>query len=78
MERLAAQGLRPATVDLTIVGARPRLADRLEEMRAAIAQLLGIPVEAVNVKASTGNLSGAEGAGRGVAARAVAVVGPLR
>ena len=78
VERLAAQGLRPATVDLTIVGARPRLADRLEEMRAAIARLLGIPVEAVNVKASTGNLSGAEGAGRGVAARAVAVVRPLR
>ena len=43
VERLAAQGYRPASVDLTIVGARPRLADRLDAMRAAIAQLLGLP-----------------------------------
>ena len=37
---------------------------------------LGVPVDRVNVKASTGNLAGAEGAGRGIAARAVAVVEP--
>jgi 2-C-methyl-D-erythritol 4-phosphate cytidylyltransferase/2-C-methyl-D-erythritol 2,4-cyclodiphosphate synthase len=76
--RLAAAGLRPAQLDLTIVAARPRLADRLEAMRAAIAGLVELPVERVNIKASTGNLSGAEGAGRGIAARAVAVVEPIR
>ncbi len=33
VRRLAANGLRPAPVDLTIVGARPRLGDRLDGMR---------------------------------------------
>ena len=46
-------------------------------MRAAIAGLLGLSAERVNVKASTGNLAGVEGAGRGIAARAVALVEPL-
>ncbi len=78
LTRLAAVGLRPASVDLTIVGARPRLGDRLEAMRTAIAALLGIPVGAVSVKASTGNLTGSEGAGRSIGARAVAVVEPAR
>jgi 2-C-methyl-D-erythritol 2,4-cyclodiphosphate synthase len=61
-------------VDLTVVGARPRLADRLDPMRDTIAALLGVPAGAVNVKASTGHLAGMEGAGRGIAARAVAQV----
>ena len=39
---------------------------------SAIADLLGLPPDRVNVKASTGNLAGFEGAGRGIAARAVA------
>ena len=43
-------------------------------MRAAIAGLLGIAESAVNVKASTGNLAGDEGAGRSMSARAVATV----
>jgi 2C-methyl-D-erythritol 2,4-cyclodiphosphate synthase len=45
-------------------------------MAAAIAGLVGIPADRVNVKASTGNLAGFEGAGRGISARAVAVVAP--
>ena len=61
--RLEAAGWRPATVDLTIVAARPRLGGHLDPMRDAIAGLLGLDPAAVNVKASTGNLDGAEGAG---------------
>ncbi len=75
VRRLRDVGLRPAQVDLTIVGARPRLSGRLEEMRAAIAELVGLPPDRVNVKASSGNLAGFEGAGRGIAARAVVVLG---
>jgi 2-C-methyl-D-erythritol 2,4-cyclodiphosphate synthase len=67
-------GFTIQTVDCTIVGARPRLAARLPEMGARIADLLGIDPSAVNVKASTGNLDGMEGAGRGISATA-AVVG---
>jgi 2-C-methyl-D-erythritol 4-phosphate cytidylyltransferase / 2-C-methyl-D-erythritol 2,4-cyclodiphosphate synthase len=74
--RLAAAGLSPVSVDVTVLAARPRLGSRLDEMRDAIAMLLGLPPAAVNVKASTGNLSGDEGAGRSVSAQAVATVGP--
>jgi 2-C-methyl-D-erythritol 4-phosphate cytidylyltransferase/2-C-methyl-D-erythritol 2,4-cyclodiphosphate synthase len=76
--RLAEAGLRPAGVDLTIVAARPRLSGQLDAMRAAIAAIVGLPIERVNVKASTGNLTGLEGAGRGIAARSVAVIEPIR
>jgi 2-C-methyl-D-erythritol 4-phosphate cytidylyltransferase/2-C-methyl-D-erythritol 2,4-cyclodiphosphate synthase len=78
VRRLADAGLRPAQLDLTIVAARPRLGPRLDAMRLAIAGLVGLSVDRVNVKASTGNLAGFEGAGRGIAARAVAVVEPVR
>ncbi len=43
-------------------------------MRAAIAGAIGVDPARVNVKASTGNLAGDEGAGRSIAARAVATV----
>jgi 2-C-methyl-D-erythritol 4-phosphate cytidylyltransferase/2-C-methyl-D-erythritol 2,4-cyclodiphosphate synthase len=72
--RVRAAGLAPASVDLTIVAARPRLAGHLDAMRTAIAASLGIAPEAVDVKASTGNLAGMEGAGRGISALAVVVV----
>ncbi|HEV8697346.1 MAG TPA: 2-C-methyl-D-erythritol 4-phosphate cytidylyltransferase [Candidatus Limnocylindrales bacterium] len=72
--RLAGDGWRPASVDLTIVAARPRLGPHLDAMRAAIAATLGASIEAVNVKASTGNLDGAEGAGRAISALAVATI----
>jgi len=75
--RLAMAGVRPRSVDLTIVGARPRLGGRLDEIREAIAALTGLDTAAVSVKASTGNLSGPEGAGRAISAHALAVVEPV-
>jgi 2-C-methyl-D-erythritol 2,4-cyclodiphosphate synthase len=77
LERVVAAGYTPMAIDLTLVGARPRLAGRLDAMAGSIAALLGIAADRVNVKASTGNLAGFEGAGRGISARAVAVVVPL-
>ena len=72
--RVEAAGWRPATIDLTIVAARPRLERHLGPMRDAIAGSLGIEPGAVNVKASTGNLDGSEGAGRGISALVVATL----
>ncbi|HYC07961.1 MAG TPA: 2-C-methyl-D-erythritol 4-phosphate cytidylyltransferase [Candidatus Binatia bacterium] len=76
VDRLRAAGYTPSSIDLTIVGSRPRLAGRLDEMRDAIAAIAGIEPDRVDVKASTGNLAGMEGAGRGMSAQAVAVVVP--
>ena len=67
-------GWRAAAVDLTVIAARPRLADHLEPMRLGIARLLGLDPVAVSVKASTGNLDGPEGAGRSISALVVATV----
>jgi 2-C-methyl-D-erythritol 2,4-cyclodiphosphate synthase len=75
--RLRTAGLAPVSVDLTVVAARPRLAAHLDGMRDAIAALLGLAPGHVDVKASTGNLLGMEGAGRGISAQALAVVRAL-
>jgi 2-C-methyl-D-erythritol 4-phosphate cytidylyltransferase/2-C-methyl-D-erythritol 2,4-cyclodiphosphate synthase len=72
--RLAEQGWRAQAVDVTITAARPRLAAHLDAMRIAISDLLDLDPAAVNVKASTGNLGGAEGAGRAISALALATV----
>jgi 2-C-methyl-D-erythritol 4-phosphate cytidylyltransferase/2-C-methyl-D-erythritol 2,4-cyclodiphosphate synthase len=61
-------------IDVTIVAARPRLGDRLDVIRERLAALTGVRPDRVNVKASTGNLSGDEGAGRGISAQAVAML----
>ena len=78
LRQVGGAGWRPASVDLTIVAARPKLGPRLDAMRDAIASALGLDVAHVNVKASTGNLDGMEGAGRGISALALAVVESAR
>ena len=72
--RVRDAGYRPTSLDVTIVGARPRLGPRLDEVRDRLAGLVDVRPTDVNVKASTGNLTGAEGAGRAISARAVAIV----
>lgn len=67
-------GWEPAAIDATIAGSRPRLGDHLDAMRARIAEILGLPLDAVSVKASTGNLQGPEGEGRALAAEVVATL----
>jgi 2-C-methyl-D-erythritol 4-phosphate cytidylyltransferase/2-C-methyl-D-erythritol 2,4-cyclodiphosphate synthase len=75
--RLARGGWRPAAVDLTIVAARPRLGGHLEAIRGSIAGTLGLAPDAVNVKASSGNLDGSEGAGRSISTLALATITAL-
>ena len=72
--RLSAEGWHISSVDLTIVAARPRLSDLLDGMRDAIAATLEVPADVISVKASSGNLAGMEGAGRGISASAVASI----
>jgi len=76
--RLADAGWRPSSVDVTVIAGRPRLGPHLDAMREAIAALLGLAADAVNVKASSGNLDGADGAGRSISALAVATVARVR
>jgi 2-C-methyl-D-erythritol 4-phosphate cytidylyltransferase/2-C-methyl-D-erythritol 2,4-cyclodiphosphate synthase len=74
VQRVHAAGFNPIRIDVTITGARPRLGDRLDAIRERVAQLTSLRADGVSVKASTGNLDGMEGAGRGISARAVATL----
>jgi 2-C-methyl-D-erythritol 4-phosphate cytidylyltransferase/2-C-methyl-D-erythritol 2,4-cyclodiphosphate synthase len=58
-------------VDATVVMERPKLGAHKAEIRSSLAAAIGIPVERVNVKASTGEGMGFVGRGEGVAALAV-------
>jgi 2-C-methyl-D-erythritol 4-phosphate cytidylyltransferase/2-C-methyl-D-erythritol 2,4-cyclodiphosphate synthase len=70
---LLAAGWRPASVDLTIVAARPAIDPRRAEMVARLADLCGIEASAVGVKGTTSDGLGFAGA-EGIAAFAVAVI----
>lgn len=61
-------------VDVTVVAARPRVGPFRDAMRARIAELLGISVERVSVKASSGNGLTEFGRGEGVAVSVVLLV----
>jgi 2-C-methyl-D-erythritol 2,4-cyclodiphosphate synthase len=61
-------------VDATVIAERPRLAPHIPEMRARIAEALGIEGWRVNVKATTNEGLGAIGRGEGIAAMAVALL----
>lgn len=77
MARLGSVGLAVESIDVTILGARPRFgATRLDAMAASIAGLTGVSRERVSVKAASGNLAADEGAGRAISATCLAVVRP--
>ena len=59
-------------VDITIIAQRPKLASYIEQMRACIAGILQIPLDAVSVKATTTEHLGFTGREEGIAAEAVA------
>ena len=76
--RIAARGGFLANADVTLICERPKITPHAPAMRARLAELLGIPIEAVSVKATTTEKLGFTGRGEGVAAQAaVCVMVPL-
>ncbi len=69
-------GLRVANLDSTIVAEAPKMAPHIDSMRANLAADLGVPVERVNVKATTTERLGYTGRGEGIAAHAVVLLEP--
>ena len=66
----------PVNVDLTLVGEAPRLAPHRDAIRSHLAAVLGLPHDCVNLKATTTERLGFTGRREGLAAQAVALVGP--
>jgi 2-C-methyl-D-erythritol 2,4-cyclodiphosphate synthase len=61
-------------LDATVLCERPKLAPYRDRIRATLAAAVGLPEEAVNVKATTGEGMGFVGRGEGAAALAVATL----
>lgn len=61
-------------IDATILVQRPKLAPYIPQMRANLAAALGVPVDAVSVKATTEEKLGFTGEERGIAAHAVCLI----
>ena len=71
---LDGRGYVIGNVDATVMLERPKLAPHREAMRSKLAEALGLPAGAVNVKATTGEGMGFVGRGEGAAAMAVATL----
>jgi 2-C-methyl-D-erythritol 2,4-cyclodiphosphate synthase len=69
---VTATGLQIVNVDCTVVMERPKLGAHRGAIRARLAEVLGLDVARVNVKATTGEGIGFVGRGEGVAALAIA------
>lgn len=70
----AGRGYRVGNVDATVVGERPKVMPHAEAIRASMAALLGVDVDAVSVKATTTERLGFTGRGEGLAALAVVLM----
>ena len=60
--------------DLTVIAERPKLAPHIEAMRKALAEVMQIDPDRVNVKATTEEKLGFIGKGEGIAAHAVCLL----
>jgi 2-C-methyl-D-erythritol 2,4-cyclodiphosphate synthase len=74
VENLVARGYAIENVDATIMLERPRVSSARDEIRASLADALGVPAERVSVKATRGEGMGFVGREEGAAALAVATV----
>jgi len=71
---MAEGGFRLIDADTVLVLEHPRIAPYRHEMRARIAEALGVELERVGVKATTTEGLGFEGRGEGVGAQAVVLL----
>lgn len=71
---LREKGWRVVNADVTILAEAPKIAPRVREMRERLALPLGVPADAVSVKATTMEKLGPVGAREGIAAQAVALL----
>ena len=75
LKLLAERGLKPLQVDATVIAEAPKLAPHISAMCTNLAADLSLPVDCVNVKATTSEGLGHIGRGEGLAAHAVALIG---
>jgi 2-C-methyl-D-erythritol 4-phosphate cytidylyltransferase / 2-C-methyl-D-erythritol 2,4-cyclodiphosphate synthase len=86
VERVAARGGRIANLEVTLICERPKIGPLRDTMRARIAEITGLDISRIAVKATTSERLGFTGREEGIAATACATIrlpwneaqGPLR
>ena len=73
-QAVTGNGFRVVNVDCTVLAERPKLAPYREAMQEQIADVLGLPLDAVGVKFTTYEGLDAIGRGEAIACQAVALV----
>lgn len=66
-----------SNIDSTVIAQKPKLAPYIEQMRANIADALGIGTDQVSVKATTEEHLGFTGRGEGISSQAVVLLMPV-
>ena len=74
LRKLQEKQLQVGNVDLTLIAQTPKMAPHIQAMRAQLAALLEIPLDRVNVKATTTEGLGFAGRQEGIAAHAVVLL----
>jgi 2-C-methyl-D-erythritol 4-phosphate cytidylyltransferase / 2-C-methyl-D-erythritol 2,4-cyclodiphosphate synthase len=72
--RIAARGGILTGADVTLICERPKITPHAPAMRTRLAELLGVPVDRISVKATTTERLGFTGRGEGIAAQAAATL----
>ena len=73
-QKVAAAGYRVSNIDVTMIAQKPKLKEHIPQMTQNIADALGIPVNRVNVKATTEEKLGFTGEGLGMSCHAVCLL----
>jgi 2-C-methyl-D-erythritol 2,4-cyclodiphosphate synthase len=74
LKRLSELGWRIINVDLTIFAQEPKLGTIKARMREHLAAIFGLPMDAVNVKAKTGEKVGAIGRAEAIGCQVVVLI----
>jgi len=64
-------------IDATIIAQRPKMAPHIEAMRKNVAEVLGIELDQINIKATTEEGLGFTGAGEGISSQAICAIEKL-
>lgn len=75
---LSNKGFRLQNIDATIIAEKPKMFPHIEKMRENISETLKVPVDCINVKATTEEGLGFTGRGEGIAAHAVCLIEELK
>jgi 2-C-methyl-D-erythritol 2,4-cyclodiphosphate synthase len=74
MKRVTAAGYTVANTDITILAERPKLKKFKPQIRQAVADMLNVKIDQVNIKAGTNEGVDAIGEGKAIAAHAVVLL----